>query len=253
MIPMKPRCFLFDVYQTLLRLEPPDAPEAAWESLWATVSGARPVGLGEAKGAIRAAVRREQERARMAGITWPEVYWPNVLREALPELGALGPEAFAAFLREQVRVWHRSSLMPGAAELLSELIGRGVPLGIASNAQPYTPGDLARHLEAAGLPGDPFAPDLVFWSFAHGFAKPDPAVFRLLAARLRIRGIAPEEALMVGDNPVNDMAPARANGFATWHLIGPDMGATPDGPGGGMRHLLASLSETGEAGSGQNA
>jgi FMN phosphatase YigB (HAD superfamily) len=63
-----------------------------------------------------------------------------------------------------------------------------------------------------------FTRPLCFWAFAHGFGKPDPHVFRHLTVRLAVRGIAPEEALIVGDSEVSDLAPARAFGWQTWQI-----------------------------------
>jgi putative hydrolase of the HAD superfamily len=91
-------------------------------------------------------------------------------------------------------------------------------LGIASNAQAYTGPELDAGLAEASLTSAVFAPDLVLWSWQLGFSKPDPYFFQVLLARLAARGIAPGEALMVGDRADNDIAPARAAGLMTWHL-----------------------------------
>ena len=63
-----------------------------------------------------------------------------------------------------------------------------------------------------------FAPDLCFWSFEQGFSKPDPHVFRLLTARLKMRGVRAKHALMVGDRLDNDIEPAKAAGWQTWRF-----------------------------------
>lgn len=44
-----------------------------------------------------------------------------------------------------------------------------------------------------------------------GVEKPDPAIFRIA---LGLAGCAPDEALMVGDHPINDVAGAKAAGIA---------------------------------------
>jgi putative hydrolase of the HAD superfamily len=97
-------------------------------------------------------------------------------------------------------------------------------LGIASNAQAYTLRELHEALATHAMGLDLFERDLSFWSFEHGFSKPDPHVFRLLTARLRLLGIAPAETLMVGDRADNDLDPARAHGWQTF-AIGPDAAA----------------------------
>lgn len=226
---MSVRAVIFDVYKTLLAVAPPPADrEAGWTELTRAAFGA-PAGVTLAGfvAAAETAIAREHAAARAAGIAFPEIYWPDIATEVLPELRALAPAAQADFLLAQKALLHRVSLLPGAVEALAQLRAAGVPLGLASNAQPYTLRELARALAPAGAGLAWFEPDLCFWSFAHGFSKPDPHVFRLLTARLRARGVAPAEALMVGDRLDNDIAPARAQGWATWHLgaaAGPDAG-----------------------------
>lgn len=217
---MSVRAVIFDVYKTLLEVAPaPADAEMRWADLARETFGAPPRrGLAEFLAATEAVIAREHAAARGAGVAFPEVYWPEVVREVLPELTTLPDAAQDAFLLQQKALLHTVSLMPGAAEALALLRARGVPLGIASNAQPYTRHELGRALAPAGLDLAWFAPDLCFWSFAHGFSKPDPHVFRLLTARLRARGIAAADTLMVGDRLDNDIAPARAQGWRTWRL-----------------------------------
>jgi FMN phosphatase YigB (HAD superfamily) len=101
-------------------------------------------------------------------------------------------------------------------------------MGIASNAQPYTLRELEGALLGRGLSLAVFTPELCFWSFEHGFSKPDPHVVRLLSARLRARGVRPDDTLMVGDRMDNDIEPARAQGWQTWKLA-----VAPQGPSEG--------------------
>jgi FMN phosphatase YigB (HAD superfamily) len=240
---MSVRAVIFDVYKTLLDVAPAPADAAArWRELARATFGAPPrLGLAEFIAATEVVIAREHAAARGVGIASPEVYWPAVVREVLPELAALTDAAQDAFLLRQKALLHTVSLMPGAAGALAWLQGRGVPLGIASNAQPYTRHELAAALAPAGLDLTWFAPDLCFWSYAHGFSKPDPHVFRLLTARLRARGIAAADTLMVGDRLDNDIAPARAQGWRTWRL-----GAMPaDEAGGGWPALRAFMERNG--------
>jgi FMN phosphatase YigB (HAD superfamily) len=181
-------------------------------------------------------VRREHEAARAAGVDCPEVCWTETMATALPELRRLTPTARDAFLDEQAQIWHQVSWMPGAVDALRALRREeGVVLGVASNAQPYTVRELARQLAVVGLSFDLFEPELCFWSFAHGFSKPNPHVFRILQARLRARGIAPGRTWMVGDRLDNDIDPARACGWRVWPLS--DNG--PSAFGGDWAEFLA--------------
>lgn len=233
---MKVRAIVFDVYQTLLDVHPaPTDAATRWDRLWCERLG-RPARL-DLRGfaaACDAVIAREHTHARAVGIDWPEVYWPAVVREVLPELERLDPVSRDGFLFEQAGLWHTVRLMPGAADALRRLARADVPLGLASNAQPYTLRELDRELAGAGLTSAWFDPALCSWSFQHGFSKPDPRVFRILAFRLRARDIRPGEILMVGDRPDNDIAPASAQGWQTWHLT-PER---PTGPGGDWAALL---------------
>ncbi len=226
---MKIRAVIFDIYQTLREVSlPPTDAEARWVALWLETFGGPPrfdlSGFGAACDVI---IAREHTAARAAGIAYPEVYWPDVVAEVLPELArspAMSPDTFIlrhAGLRQTVR------LNPGAAAVLRPLPERGVLLGLASNCQPHTLVELEAEFAPVGLSIALFQPSLRFFSFEHGFSKPDPHVLRLLGARLRAFGIAPTEALVVGDRLDRDIEPARAQGWQTWHL------GLPGTPGGG--------------------
>jgi putative hydrolase of the HAD superfamily len=237
---MKIRAVIFDVYQTLLNVQPPalDA-EGRWQQLWKeTFARPAPLTLLEFSHACDEIIAREHESARARGIAYPEIYWPNVAREAMPELNQIGPEALDDFLFRQSQLWHNGRLMPGAGDVLRALRQRAVLLGIASNSQPYTLRELDQALATASLDRSLFEPDLCFWSFQHGFSKPDPHVFRLLRARLAARDIKPFETMMVGDREDNDMTPARTEGWRTWQLVSGDTSALDQGNWPGLAREL---------------
>jgi putative hydrolase of the HAD superfamily len=217
---MKIRAVIFDIYQTLREVSlPPSDAEARWVALWLEAFGGPPRfdlrGVGAACDVI---IGREHAAARAAGIAFPEVYWPDVVAEVLPELtrsAAMSPEAFILRLSG---LTHTVKLNRGAAAVLRPLHERGVMLGLASNCQPHTLVELEAELAPVGLNIASFHPSLRFFSFEHGFSKPDPHVLRLLGARLRVFGVARAEALVVGDRLDRDIEPARAQGWQTWHL-----------------------------------
>jgi FMN phosphatase YigB (HAD superfamily) len=63
-----------------------------------------------------------------------------------------------------------------------------------------------------------------FTSRELGATKPDPAFFRTAAERL---GAAPAECIMVGNDPVKDIAGARAAGMRTVWLAAPGSAPVP--------------------------
>lgn len=214
------RAVLFDVYATLLRVSPPppDA-DAQWDRLSRDFFGTPPSRSRlEFSVACSQTIARQHAAARARGIPRPEVQWPAIVAEALPDFGRLPPAHQEEFVFRQMQMGRTLSLQDGASEVLTFLRERGCPLGIASNSQAYTLRELCEHLAPVGLSLDLFDPELCFWSFAHGFSKPDPHVFQMLTARLGARGITPGETLMVGDRLDNDIEPARAFGWQTWQL-----------------------------------
>lgn len=237
---MKIRAAIFDVYKTILEVSPPPLDrEARWETLWRENVGPKSrLSLAEFAAACDAIIAREHTAARSAGIAFPEILWPEIVREVLPEIATMPETQQSDFIFRHTALAHTVRLMPGAGDVLRTLRDRGVVLGIASNAQPYTLRELGEALAPVGMTLEDFAPDLRFWSFTHGFSKPDPHGFRLLGARLRLRGIRLADALMVGDRLDNDISPAAAQGWQTWHLH-----AAPTGLGGNWAALQAWLED----------
>lgn len=231
------RAVIFDVYATLLEVGPsPSDAEARWERLFAEMLGTPPP-LSRTQFAVATAqaVARRHAEARAGGIQWPEIQWPAVVLEAIPALIRLPTRRLDDFLLRQMQIGRTLRLAEGAAECLRHLNQQHRTLGIASNSQAYTLRELEAALSGAGINLSIFDQDLRFWSFEHGFSKPDPHVFRMLTARLEARGIAPAEILMVGDRLDNDIDPARAQGWQVWQL-------KPGSPlGGGFRELRAAL------------
>ncbi len=97
----------------------------------------------------------------------------------------------------------------GIRELLGDLAGRGVRLGIAANQ----PQSALAVLEAAGLAGVFHYQEV---SGTTGLYKPDPRVFIQACAALAVE---PAGAIMVGDRIDNDIAPARMLGMAAIRFV----------------------------------
>ncbi len=217
---MKVRAVICDLYHTLLEVGPPPADaHQRWNKLGhATLAGLAPPSLEEFASRCDKIIAREHAAADAAGAEYPEVYWPAVAREAMPELACLSDQSCDEFLYQHAQLQRTIRLMAGAAKELRELRQARMQLGLASNAQPYSVRELEAALQSADLPSSLFRPELCFLSFQHGFGKPASRVFRLLTARLRALGIAPGETLMLGDREDNDVAPALAHGWQAWKL-----------------------------------
>lgn len=109
--------------------------------------------------------------------------------------------------------------MPHLRESLQYLQEKSIPMGIISNAQFFTP-----YLFDLFLDAPPehlgFDPDLTFYSFAYGMAKPSPYLFDMAAAQLSKKGIAPGNVLYVGNDMLNDIYPSHKAGFQTCLFAG---------------------------------
>lgn len=135
-------------------------------------------------------------------------WWRDRVRETLraadSEARLADPDAafeelFAGFAR--AGAWR---LRPGAQEALVRLRADGRATAVVSNFDRRLPGileglGLGALLDAVVLPADA------------GCVKPAPEIFHLALARLG--GIAPEEALYVGDDAEHDLAGARRAGL----------------------------------------
>lgn len=102
----------------------------------------------------------------------------------------------------------------GAAQIVEWFRSRGARLVLATN--PVFPRSAIVHrLEWAGITPDMFE-FLTTYETMHT-TKPDPDYYREILARV---GVAPERALMVGNDLTNDIEPALAVGIATFYVVG---------------------------------
>jgi putative hydrolase of the HAD superfamily len=235
---MKIRAVLFDIYGTLMQVGPPPADaDARWQKLLAqTFSTAPTISRLEFAVASSRAIERRHAASHARGIQHPEILWPSVVAEVLPAFCNLTQATQDEFVYQQIQIGRTIQLISGAAEGLHKLATRGCQLGLASNAQAYSVRELREALAKANLDFSLFNPALCFWSYEHGFSKPNPHVFQILDIRLEVLGITADKTLMVGDRLDNDIEPARAQGWQTWHLS-----AAGTSSGGDWTELLAFL------------
>jgi putative hydrolase of the HAD superfamily len=223
------RAVLFDIYGTLVisgsgevgtvrQSAREDALAEALEAVGLAPTGAIGLGLQYSFDLIE----ELHAEGRRRGIDYPEIdivdIWAAVL-DCLQHRGAIPQRPFACEDLKRLATEYEARTnpvwpMPGLPECLAGLGGAGLPMGLVSNAQFYTrelfPALLQRSTDGCG-----FAPDLQIYSYEQGFAKPGEGLYRLAAERLAVRGIAPSETLHVGNDMLNDIAPAQRVGFRT--------------------------------------
>jgi putative hydrolase of the HAD superfamily len=199
-IPDPLACVLFDAGDTLL------APAPSFQGRFLAVAAAAGLPLEEA--AVDAAVA-EAMRAADWPSDWTDPatqrgFWIGFYRQVLTALGhehdgrQVAEALFAAFSDP---AGYR--LFDDVRPALEALAGRGVTLGVVSNFEPWLEDVLA-------LQGVDHLFATVAISGKLGVAKPDPEIFQVA---LKEAGAEPEATVHVGDQPVNDVAAARAVGI----------------------------------------
>ena len=212
------KAVIFDIYGTLfssacgdLEPEPDQRAEKLLQSILRDYDIKPPADQAPLTTLLHDLIKREHEGAREQGTPYPEVeirhLWGKLLD--LPPGPAL--EEIAIHYECGVNpVWP----MPGASELLSALRHEGLPLGLISNAQFYTP-KLFPALLGMNLSELGFTPNLCVFSYRHGIAKPDPALYEILRKKLDHHHIEPGETLYIGNDVLKDIDPAARLGFHT--------------------------------------
>ncbi|HEX8678941.1 MAG TPA: HAD-IA family hydrolase [Chthoniobacterales bacterium] len=140
---------------------------------------------------------------------WRELV-ERVFDQVAPQVHELDRDNFFEIAYEhfaEAGVWE---LFPETLAVLEQLHGR-YKLGVVSNFD----GRLRMILEQLGI--SKFFAAVVISSEA-GADKPDPFIFR---RAIELAGVAPNEALHVGDDPVNDWQGGRAAGLRVFELDRP--------------------------------
>lgn len=202
----------FDLFNTLITVEPTTIQEAARRLSASLVDSGLPVEHEPFEQAHREFAVEFLKQSRLDGRETHNRFW---ISRALASQGheahpddpriAVAVEAyFSAFL-------DFSRLLPGTKEVLTNLRDR-CPLGLLSN---FTHAPAARKiLEDIGL--TPFF-DAVLISGELGYRKPHPMVFEQLIEAL---GVQRDRVVFVGDDPDSDVMGAQKAGLRpVWHTL----------------------------------
>jgi HAD superfamily hydrolase (TIGR01549 family) len=149
------------------------------------------------------------ERASEAGKMWGVSYLtPDRFRDTLQLSGIDDDRLVDAMAETYWRMFHGApATFVDAETALRELHGR-FRLGMITNGHT---GPQRKTIELSGL-ASLFEPDLLIVSGEAGFHKPEATIY--LHAMQRA-GSTPDESMMVGDNPVNDIDGAARAGMRT--------------------------------------
>jgi putative hydrolase of the HAD superfamily len=193
---------VFDFYGTLT----PPTDDEVWAGNVAAVAAA----LGVEPAGLTAAMA-ESFGERMTGALGDSA---QTLRTLAGRLGATPTDAqvaAAAGLRQQLQT-ALFTLRPEALPVISQVRAGGLRTGLLSDCTSELP---------AAWPGLAVSAlmDAAVFSCQEGTRKPDPRLFRTVAARL---GVSPAECLYVGDGGGNELTGASAVGMRPVLLAGPD-------------------------------
>ena len=188
------RAVLFDAGNTLIFLDYARLAEGVGSAL-----GLRLTGEGLARhnaAAVQAMERAGNDQDRAAAYLEELFLLSGVPRESLEQA-----RVCLSRMHRERNLWSR--VIDRSAESLDRLRKAGLKLGVVSNSD----GRVEQALQAAGL-RQYF--DVVIDSALIGVEKPDPRIFH---AALDALGVAPGEALYVGDLYEVDVVGARAAGL----------------------------------------
>lgn len=181
-----------------------------WKTLWYERNGRLPIlwlffDVGTTLVDETAAYdRRAREMLAGTGISFAAF---DERRRAFARQGKDGNAEAIRFFGLAKTPWpgEEERLYPDVSGTLQRLRAQGYRLGIIANQAP----GLSERLKAWGLE-DLF--DVVVSSAEAGVSKPDRAIFARALALAKCR---PEQAVMIGDRPDNDLIPARELGMGT--------------------------------------
>jgi putative hydrolase of the HAD superfamily len=230
------RAVIFDVYGTLLVSTSGDIDEAEFSTRHIlTALDECNIEIRTMPPADRARQMLDEYRAQIhrihaekhrEGIPWPEIdireIWQDVFTTFCPSLVLpADPAHYDTSLFSVLFELFSNPVcaMPGLHKTIARLHRSGIPLGLISNAQFYTPIILEYFLtgrfDDSGTVSH-FDTALCEYSYMHRRAKPDIMLFEACAKQLQeIYGIHPSTVLYVGNDMLKDILPACKAGFKT--------------------------------------
>ena len=213
---MKYRDCIFDLYGTLVDIHTDEMLPELWETLtvWYREHGAD-YSPDELRDAYFRTVRQMEGGAaplrRDAHEAHPEIRLELAFQRLFQAKGVDAGSDLAVRTGKRFRTGSLDyiRLYDGAVELLTALRSNRQGVWLLSNAQRIF---TAYELCTLGIEG---LFDGIYLSSDYGCKKPDRRFFELL---LKEQGIAPESAIMIGNDGVCDIQGARAVGLATLYI-----------------------------------
>lgn len=172
---------------------------------------------------FRELILDEHRRSRVEGEPYPEVnilsIWHALLIRWNGDTSTSGysfdPLALARIATAYECLSNPVWPYEGVFESLACLRDRGIPVGIVSNSQFYTP-LMIEYFGGKSLSELGIDENLCVWSYREGRGKPSAALFHSAAGRLEeFHGIKSSEAVFIGNDMLKDMVASHKAGFQT--------------------------------------
>jgi putative hydrolase of the HAD superfamily len=229
------KAIIFDVYGTILISTSGDIDESeisaenlrvALKSADIRITSSNPKGmLIEMLDSFKKEIKKVHQKERSSDKPYPEVdileIWKSIIEEQhlKSNLVISNPLCIKCFTFIFEVIANNIYPMPGMKEVIFSLSQKGLPLGIISNAQFYTPVILNFFISDKVTEQEevlPFDVDLTIFSYKKMRAKPDRHLFEPVKAHCEQKyGISPFEILFVGNDMFRDVYPAHLAGFRT--------------------------------------
>ncbi len=158
---------------------------------------------------------KSHAKSKARGIKWPEVRIEKIWARTLKRLGLRGSMALlekkgASIVNYYNSLHKQMKLYPGCKNALLKIKKRGVWIGIVSNSQFYTVPQL-KELFGASDYRKIFSEELFVRSYEEGFSKPNPKIFSKAVAKLKRKGLTPDETVYMGNDMLSDVFGAKKN------------------------------------------
>lgn len=142
---------------------------------------------------------------------------PEEVVAFLRSIGSAGDDVAQAVEDVWVAQMTEAEPLPGAFEALAALRDTGLRIALISNI--WAPYLASVRVSYGAFFDDEVSPELQYFSFREGVAKPSQMPFRTILERA---GVTADAALMIGDSYAEDIEPAAALGLQTlWVLHRP--------------------------------
>jgi FMN phosphatase YigB (HAD superfamily) len=160
-----------------------------------------------------------------------------------PRIGATEADVYRRIRRFYAETYPQLASLTrpkaGAAELVAAASQRGWAIAVATNPL-LTRHAVEQRLAWAGVPEGGVDYALVASVESFHFAKPKPAFYAEVLAQLRL---LPSEAVMIGNDPQEDLLPSAALGLPVFQIDGPPQATWPVGALDQARQWLEGLAD----------